>query len=295
MKEKKIFALGFFDGVHLGHQALLTACRALAIEYGCKAGAVTFSQHPDALVLGSTPKLINTINDRKQLLSDMGAETIITLPFDKALMVMPWQRFISLLRNEYGAVGFVCGADFRFGHKGSGDAEKLAAFCREKSLACAVVADQTVDGVRVSSTHIRSLLEQGDMEAADRFLGHAHVLSGEVVSGRRLGRTIGVPTANIRIPEEVVVPKLGVYACIAEVGGESYVAVTNVGSRPTVEGHEVRAESWLLSFDGDLYGETIKLHFYKYLRPEEKFASLEELRQQIQKDAGQAYKIFEKV
>jgi len=295
MKEKKIFALGFFDGVHLGHQALLTACRALAIEYGCKAGAVTFSQHPDALVLGSTPKLINTINDRKQLLSDMGAETIITLPFDKALMVMPWQRFISLLRNEYGAVGFVCGADFRFGHKGSGDAEKLAAFCREKSLACAVVADQTVDGVRVSSTHIRSLLEQGDMETADRFLGHAHVLSGEVVSGRRLGRTIGVPTANIRIPEEVVVPKLGVYACIAEVGGESYVAVTNVGSRPTVEGHEVRAESWLLSFDGDLYGETIKLHFYKYLRPEEKFASLEELRQQIQKDAGQAYKIFEKV
>jgi len=295
MKEKKIFALGFFDGVHLGHQALLTACRALAIEYGCKAGAVTFSQHPDALVLGSTPKLINTINDRKQLLSDMGAETIITLPFDKALMVMPWQRFISLLRNEYGAVGFVCGADFRFGHKGSGDAEKLAAFCREKSLTCAVVADQTVDGVRVSSTHIRSLLEQGDMEAADRFLGHAHVLSGEVVSGRRLGRTIGVPTANIRIPEEVVVPKLGVYACIAEVGGESYVAVTNVGSRPTVEGHEVRAESWLLSFDGDLYGETIKLHFYKYLRPEEKFASLEELRQQIQKDAGQAYKIFEKV
>jgi len=295
MKEKKIFALGFFDGVHLGHQALLTACRALAIEYGCKAGAVTFSQHPDTLVLGSTPKLINTINDRKQLLSDMGAETIITLPFDKALMVMPWQRFISLLRNEYGAVGFVCGADFRFGHKGSGDAEKLAAFCREKSLTCAVVADQTVDGVRVSSTHIRSLLEQGDMEAADRFLGHAHVLSGEVVSGRRLGRTIGVPTANIRIPEEVVVPKLGVYACIAEVGGESYVAVTNVGSRPTVEGHEVRAESWLLSFDGDLYGETIKLHFYKYLRPEEKFASLEELRQQIQKDAGQAYKIFEKV
>jgi len=295
MKEKKIFALGFFDGVHLGHQALLTACRALAIEYGCKAGAVTFSQHPDALVLGSTPKLINTINDRKQLLSDMGAETIITLPFDKALMVMPWQRFISLLRNEYGAVGFVCGADFRFGHKGSGDAEKLAAFCREKSLTCAVVADQTVDGVRVSSTHIRSLLEQGDMEAADRFLGHAHVLSGEVVSGRRLGRTIGVPTANIRIPEEVVVPKLGVYACIAEVGGESYVAVTNVGSRPTVEGHEVRAESWLLSFDGDLYGKTIKLHFYKYLRPEEKFASLEELRQQIQKDAGQAYKIFEKV
>lgn len=295
MKEKKIFALGFFDGVHLGHQALLTACRALAIEYGCKAGAVTFSQHPDTLVLGSTPKLINTINDRKQLLSDMGAETIITLPFDKALMVMPWQRFISLLRNEYGAVGFVCGADFRFGHKGSGDAEKLAAFCREKALACAVVEDQTVDGVRVSSTHIRSLLEQGNMETADRFLGHAHVLSGEVVSGRHLGRTIGVPTANIRIPEEVVVPKLGVYACIAEVDGESYVAVTNVGSRPTVEGHEVRAESWLLSFDGDLYGKTIKLHFYKYLRPEEKFASLEELRQQIQKDAGQAYKIFEKV
>jgi len=287
MKEKKIFALGFFDGVHKGHQALLTACRDLATEYGCQCGVVTFSQHPDTLVLGSTPKLINTAADRQRLLSAMGAEHIATFPFDEKLMTMPYTEFLEMLLAQ-GAAGFVCGADFRFGHKGEGNGEKLTQFCIQQNLPCCVVDDQLIDGVRVSSTHIRQLLENGHMEDAVRFLGHPHILTGEVISGRHIGRTIGVPTANILIPHDLIVPKFGVYACRAWVGDKDYVAVTNIGTRPTVDGQGVTVEPWILDFDGDLYGKEITLEFYAFLRPERKFDSLEELKDQIQKDARQA-------
>ena len=288
-----IFALGFFDGVHLGHQALLTACRHLAEKNGCKAGAVTFTSHPDTLVAGKTPPLINTVRDRGQLLTGYGMTEILQLPFDEKLKNMPWRDFLEdLLRR--GAAGFVCGEDFRFGFRGEGNARLLADFCRERNLPWTVVPEQMLDGIRISSTHIRSLLEAGDMEQANRFLGHPHGLSGEVVSGRRLGRTLGIPTANLLFPREVVELRHGVYACKAVVDGKTYLAVTNVGNRPTVGGHRVTVEPWLLDFDADLYGKHIQLLFYAFLRPEKKFDSLEELKVEIQKNALQTRKIFEK-
>ena len=191
-----IFALGFFDGVHLGHQALLTACKQLAERNGCTAGAVTFASHPDAVVTGKTPQLINTVEERQRLLMGFGIRDILVLPFDEKLRSMPWRDFLEDLMQK-GAAGFVCGEDFRFGFRGEGNAEALAAFCRERDLPWAVVPEQRRNGVRISSSHIRSLLEAGQMEQALDFLGHPHVLSGEVISGRRLGRSLGVPTANI--------------------------------------------------------------------------------------------------
>ena len=147
--------------------------------------------------------------------------------------------------------------------------------------------------MRVSSTHIRGLLEKGEMEQVVRFLGHPYILSGEVVKGRSLGHTIGIPTANVLLTEGLAVPKLGVYAGYATVEGKEYPAVTNIGSRPTVGGHQVRMESWLLDFSGDLYGKQITLSLLKFLRPEEKFESLEELKEQILKDAQQVREIIE--
>ena len=288
---KKIFALGFFDGVHLGHQALLTACRHLAQRTHCICSAVTFTSHPDALVASKTPPLINTVLERQRLLVGYGATDILALPFDEALRKMPWQTFLEFLLQK-DAAGFVCGDDFRFGCGGEGNAEKLAAFCQKNDLPYAIVPEQTLGGIRISSTHIRALIENGDVETAAQFLGHAHTLSGEVVHGRQLGRTIGVPTANVAIPAVVVVPKHGVYATTCIFGGKTYVAVTNVGNRPTVNGHEVRAESWILDFDGDLYGQHITLLFHKFLRPEQKFDSLDELRTQIQLDAAAAFQLL---
>lgn len=292
--EKTIYALGFFDGVHLGHQALLLACSHLAQRHDCSAGVATFTIHPDGLVSGTTPALLNTIGDRGRLLlgGGRGISKLLELPFDKQLMDTPWEDFLLQLLSK-GAAGFVCGSDFRFGAGGAGTAEKLAFFCKERNLPYAIVPQQKLDGVRVSSTYIRRLLEQGDISTANRFLGHPHTLTGKVVSGRGLGHTIGIPTANLLLPPELVTPKLGVYACKAIVDGNSYLAVTNIGSRPTVGGHQVRVESWLLDFDGDLYGKHLCLLFYAFLRPEQKFESLEEMRREIEKNAAETRKIFE--
>lgn len=291
MKEKTIYALGFFDGVHLGHQALLQACRELAAANGCRSGVVTFSSHPDTLVSGKTPKLINTIEDRKQLLRSYGMDTVIELPFDKALMTTHWSSFLSQL-TEQDAVGFVCGSDFRFGAGGSGTAKKLAAFCERRELSYTIVPQQELEGIRVSSTYIRKLIEDGEVARAAKFLGHPHILSGTVTSGRKLGHTIGVPTANIALPAETVCPKHGVYACLAYAEGSTYMAVTNIGSRPTVGGHHTTVEPWLLDFEGDLYGKPLTLAFCHYLRPEQKFDSLEELRAEILKNAAQTRKLL---
>lgn len=289
--KKKIFALGFFDGVHLGHQALLEACCRMAVHREAMACAITFACHPRALFTQSPPALINSTEDRTALLRARNIAEILVFPVTAERMGQNWRDFLAELLTE-GAVGFVCGDDFRFGHRGEGDAGKLQAFCAENGLSCVIVPEQTKDGIRISSTHIRQLVEAGDMEAAAAFLGHPHILSGQVVPGRQLGRTIGVPTANILIPEDVVVPKLGVYACTCTLDGREYVAVTNIGSRPTVEGHQVRAESWLLDFAGDLYGRRITLRFHKFLRPEQKFASLEDLKAEIQRDANQTRQLL---
>lgn len=292
-KEKTIYALGVFDGVHIGHQALLKACRKLADANSCQAGVVTFAVHPDSLVSGNTPALINTIEDRTNLLFTYGMDAVVTLPFDEKLMRTHWSDFLRQLVDD-GAAGFVCGSDFRFGAGGSGTAKKLAEFCESRGLPFSVVPQQVLDGVRVSSSHIRELLVSGNLENANHFLGHPYLFSGEVVSGRGLGRTIGVPTANLQIPAGVLLPKEGVYACAVYLNDILYPAVTNIGTRPTVDGHHVTIEAWLLDFEGDLYGQTLTLAFCRFLRPEKKFESLEELKAEIEKNAAETRKIFEK-
>lgn len=292
-QEKIIFALGFFDGIHVGHQALLTACRHMAERTGCRAGVVTFSSHPDGLVLGKAPALINTPMDRARNLLGYGITEFKVLPFDEALRNMPWQDFLEKLVAD-GAAGFVCGADFRFGFRGQGTAGTLADFCRARGLPWAVVPAQKMDGQVVSSTYIRQLLQDGQMERAVKFLGHPHTISGVVQKGRQLGRTIGIPTANLTIPEGVVVPKFGVYACKIYFDGQEYLAVTNIGTRPTVDGNGITVEPWILDFDGDLYGKWIEIHFYAYLRPERKFDSLDALRAEIQKNGEETRKLLGK-
>lgn len=289
--KRKIYALGFFDGVHAAHQALLWECVEMARRMDAIPAAITFNKHPKAMYTAQIPPLITATEDRIALLRFYGIEDVQVLPVSEVTMVKHWRTFLNELQKQ-GAVGFVCGDDFRFGHKGIGDAEKLQAFCWDRGMPCVVVQEQTIDGSRISSSRIRKLLETGDLEGANRLLGHPHVLGGYVVPGRHIGRTIGVPTANILIPEGVSVPKLGVYACTCVIDGKTCIAVTNVGHRPTVGGHQTRAESWILDFEGDLYGKHITLQFHKFLRPEQKFGSLEELKTQIQADAAEAYKLL---
>ena len=293
-REKIVYALGFFDGVHVGHQALITACCHLAQQNGCAPGVVTFDIHPETLIAGQAPKLINTSEDRARMLLGYGIRKLLVLPFDAQLRNQPWCSFLEDLADK-GAAGFVCGDDFRFGFRGEGNAKLLGDFCREKGLRWTVVPGQNIDGQRISSTHIRKLIEAGRMEEAVRFLGHAHVLSGQVVQGRGLGHTLGIPTANLALPEGVVCPRYGVYACKAIVEAREYLAVTNIGMRPTVGGQHVTVEPWILDFEGDLYGKKITLQFYQFLRSEQKFGSLEELQAEIRKNAAQTREFFGKM
>ena len=297
MANGKVIALGYFDGVHMGHGTLLSMARRMADELGLTAAAVTFDVHPASLLTGESVPLLTGTKDRETLMKALyGMDEVLTLHFDEAMKNMPWEDFVqSLLVDTYGAKALVCGHDFRCGRRGEGTAEKLHAFCRERGIDCAVIDEVKLDGITVSSTHIRSLVERGDMETAARFLGHPHVLTGTVEEGHRLGRTMGIPTANVAFGEHLVMPAPGVYATKVVALGNEYMAVTNVGTHPTVnQRSKPWAEPWILDFDGDLYGKEIEIRFFKRLREEKKFPSLEALAEEIRRNAAQTREYFAK-
>lgn len=286
---QKVIALGFFDGVHLGHGALLRRTRELAAQYGAQPAALTFDRSP-----GKDGKLLTSVADRIFLIRTLyGIEDIIVLPFDEKLRQTPWDVFLRNLTQTQNAVCFVCGYDCRFGSGAAGNPERLQAFCNENGLGCEVVPAQVIDGITVSSTYLRQRVAAGQMAQAAGFYGHPHTLSGGVVRGRQLGRRLGTPTANIAPDPGVLLPQNGVYAVRAYVDGASHTGVCNIGTRPTVDGRTVTVEVWLPEETADLYGRQMRLEFYEKLRDEQKFPSLDALRAQILRDAAQAKAYFE--
>ena len=286
---ERVIALGFFDGVHLGHGALLRRAAAEAKKRGCESAVFTFDRPPKEVITGIPCPLINSPEDRAELVKRLyGIDEMIMVPFDDEMRTTPWDRFVTdILVGRYGAVHLVAGHDHHFGHRNQGSPELLKEKCAELGLGCDIIPAVTLDGVTVSSTHIRKLLEEGDVETARAFLGHPHVLTQTVGHGRQLGRTIGIPTANLVAPPHVLLPRRGVYAAkITLPDGRAFGGVTNVGVRPTVNnGQDVTVEPWILDFDGDLYGQAIRVEFYRRLRDERKFDSLAALRSQIETDA----------
>lgn len=297
MEEKqRVIALGFFDGVHRGHGALLKRVGEVAAQTGYIPAAVTFDHHPKDLIPGARKvPLINTPKDREWLMHRLyGVGEVIILPFDAHMRDMDWRDFVTeVLVKGHHAAHLVAGHDFHFGRRGEGNPERLRAVCGELGIGCDIIGKVELDGITVSSTHIRSLMERGDMEGAEYFLGHPHIISGPVVHGKQLGRTIGIPTANLLIPEGVLTPAYGVYASRVRVGERAYAAVTNVGVRPTVDdGDRVTVEPWIIDFDGDIYGEVIRVELHKMLRGERRFASLDELRAAILQNAAETRAYF---
>ena len=275
--------------------ALLETVRRRADEAGLRAVALSFDVHPDTLVRGEQVQLLSTTARRERILRTEGRmDEVRFLHFDSAFMNMPWQTYLDeVLIRQFGAARVVCGYDYRFGARGEGTAEKLAEACELRGLGCDVVGKVTLDGITVSSTYIRALLAAGDAARAARFLGRPYCLSGRVVHGDALGRTLGTPTANVAPAPELLLPKRGVYAARARCAAGEFTAVVNVGVRPTVNGGDVRVEAWLPDFAGNLYGQEIELDFYAYLRPERKFDSVDALRDEIIQNADQARAYFD--
>ncbi len=297
MEEKKrVIALGFFDGVHRGHGALLRRVTEQAAALGAVPAAVTFDTHPENLILHSPMPLLSSPTDRADLMRRCyGIRDVIVARFDERMMHMPWRDFITeYLVQEHGAVHLVAGHDFHFGYKGEGNPQRLQETCAQIGVGCDIVPKVEQDGITISSTYIRTLVAQGEMERANEFLGHPHTLSNTVAHGKRLGSALGFPTVNLQIPGGVLIPAYGVYACrVCFEDGSSRPAVTNVGVRPTVDdGDRVNVEGFILDFHGDLYGQTIRMEFYKRLRGERKFPTLEALRDEVMRNAEETRAYF---
>ena len=288
--KERVIALGFFDGVHLGHAALLRRTAEEAAARGVTPAVFTFDRVPKEVLTGIPCPLINSPEDRANLVRRLyGIRDVIMVPFDHEMMTTPWDKFVTeILVGRYHAVHLVAGHDHHFGHKNQGSPELLVQKCAELGLGCDIIPKVEIGGITVSSTYIRRLVELGQVERAALFLGHPHVLSQEVRHGHRIGRTIGVPTVNLTAPPHVLVPSHGVYAArVFLPDGSSHPAVTNVGTRPTVNnGTNVTVESWLLDFEGDLYGQTVRVEFHHRLRDEIRFDSLDALKAQIAADAA---------
>ena len=296
-KTQRVIALGFFDGVHLGHAALLRRAVEAAAERGAAPAVFTFDRPPKEVVTGVPCPLINSPEDRRELVSRLyGIREVIMAPFDREMMTTSWEDFITeILVGRYHAVHLVAGHDHRFGHKNAGTPELLRAKCAQLGIGCDIIPKVEVGGITVSSTYIRRLLELGQVERAAQFLGHPHTLTGTVRHGRGVGASRLFPTANLVIPPHVLVPSHGVYVTRVYLpDGTDYAAVTNVGTRPTLDnGADVTVEACILDFQGDLYGRTLRLEFCRHLRHEMRFDSLDALRDRIAADAETTRRYFE--
>lgn len=296
MNDKRtVIALGYFDGIHIGHGALLERAKMRAEEKNALPAVLTFDNHPDTFVKNTNVELINSATDRIYIIKRFyGIDNVFFLHFNAATMRMSWREFIEQIISAYGAVHFVVGHDFHFGFKGEGTAELLRDYCEENSLGCDIIPPVMKDGVIISSTGIRRMVAEGDMLRANEFLGHPHLITDIVRTGFRIGRTIEAPTINMLFQENVLIPRHGVYATRVILSDGVHPAVTNVGVRPTFNGSRVTVETNILDYNGDLYGKHACVEFYDFIRPERKFSSPERLMEQIRADADTAKHILDK-
>ena len=276
-----VCAVGMFDGVHLGHRHLLERLADTARETGREAVAVTFDVHPLSLVRpGSEPQALCSLGRRVELIRSCGVSEVHVLHFDPALRVLTASEFIGLLRRDYGVDMLLMGYDHGFG------SDRLSALAdyreagRVHGVSVDRVGEYTLEGCgKVSSSSVRRALDTGDVELAARMLGRSYEIEGTVVHGRRLGHTIGFPTANVEPSGHVLVPARGVYAGYVLVDGSCYPAMVNIGHNPTVSDTPapMSIEAHIIDFDGDIYGHTVRLGFVRRLRDERRFDSVEAL------------------
>lgn len=286
--------IGNFDGVHLGHQALLADLIRLARQDDTRSVLLSFSPNPKVFFSGEKGFYLSTPGEKTALLSRLGIDDVLIIAFEQKLANMAATDFMAELTRRINLKGFVVGEDFVFGHNRQGTTEVLAEFCEKQGIPFVVFPELMMDGEPVSSTRIRRALNDGKVDEARRLLGRPYAMCAKVISGEQIGKSIGVPTGNLELGPDKFLPKRGVYATIAHLREKDYPAVTNVGVRPTFSEQEiVSVETLILDFNDDIYGEELRVEFIQCLRPEQKFDSVQALTQQIEKDKLITRRIFE--
>lgn len=284
--------LGKFDGLHRGHQKLINLIRR---EQGEKNRSVifTFDVSPRSYILHSPPKYLLTYEERRELAENLGVDILAECPFTEALMHMEPEDFVKeYLAERLHARYLAVGPDFRFGYQRRGTPELLKELGRTYGFCTEIVEKEKYKGRDISSTFVREELEKGHIEEVNQLLGYTYFTKGEIVHGRQLGRTIGIPTANLIPPVIKKLPPNGVYITESLIQGKTYQGITNIGYKPTVKENFLGVETYLFSCNADLYGQEAEVRFYRYLRPEIKFSSLEELKCQMLKDIEEGKSYF---
>jgi riboflavin kinase/FMN adenylyltransferase len=292
-QKETLVTIGVFDGIHLGHQRLLTHLRDEARRKNWLSGVVTFKSHPKA-VLSSENKLLwlSDLETRISLLRGLGIDVIVVLPFTSELSRLTARRFVQLLKEHLKMRGLIVGPDFALGKDREGDAEKLRLLGQEIGFSVEVIPPVVLDGQVVSSSAIRQALAQGDMKKAEKLFGRLFSLNGQVVSGDRRGRGLGFPTANLKLKPEQALPSDGVYATIAHVGYELMPSVTSIGVRPTFGGGKRLVETYIIDYEGELLGQRLTIDLVDKLRDEKRFDAVEELKSQMGRDVEQARQVL---
>lgn len=291
-------SVGFFDGVHRGHQAIIARAQWHAAERGLRSVVVTFDRHPMEITRpADSPPLLMTADRRAATLAGLGVDLVVVLTFDERLREQPPDDFIAqVLRSSLDARHVVVGDNFRFGHGAAGDVDLLRRVGAREGFAVDGVPLLHVDGAPVSSTRIRRALAEGDVVTAGRLSGRPFVVDGTVVAGDRRGRDLGYPTANLAYDPRCVVPAPGIYAGLfSHPDGRRLPAVTSVGTNPTFDGTELRVESYVLDFDGDLYGLDVSVDFRHRVRGQERFAGVDELIAAMDRDTAETRDVLSAV
>ncbi len=290
---RTVLSVGNFDGLHLGHQKILRMVLARARATGRTAAAITFDPHPMKLLQpDNAPPMIETLSQRLAGLEQLGLDAALVLRFDRALSLLSPEDFLQrILIERLHVAAMLVGANFRFGHRGAGDVRLLGQFGKEHGFDVETVSPVEVGGIVVSSTSIRNAISEGRVDEAIPLLGHPFSLTGEIRLGAGRGRTILFPTLNL-VPEQELLPKLGVYATESVVAGNAFRSVTNVGTRPTFDGQGVTVESHLFGFGEQISGGAMEVRLHVRIREERKFSSADELRGQIARDIVSAREYF---
>lgn len=287
---------GTFDGVHIGHQKILNNITQIAKSQNLKSVVVTFWPHPRFVLKKNSEslKLLTTFEEKAQFIAQSGIDYLVKIPFTKEFSEMSSEAFIQkVIVDKINTKRLVIGYDHRFGKNREGGFEYLQKNSARYGFVVDEIPREDIEQVGVSSTKIREALYEGKVDAANEFLGRRYTLSGFVIEGDRIGRSIGFPTANLDVPEAYkLIPHDGAYAVWVELHKHRYMGMLNIGVRPTVSGEERRIEVNIFDFNNDIYNERLTVHFYKLLRKEEKFANIEALKEQLEKDKKLAIAIL---